>query len=1093
MSLKNKLTIAIVLTIAATSAHFALAQTTTGLSQSDLQGVDAKIAVLNAAKSASQGKDTQAVIDARKMAMQACADTGRIAYADTNNPVAKQTLSGGAIISTLWTGSDTCTFGEWKSATGGTDLMTQAPYNIRTDLVVASTNNSISGMWGSIVASNAVFSNGAQANDSALDTIISWVKVLDPLSWFLAGIFNVINSFLLFVVSLSGEIINYAASQSLGWTFPSFVDVGWRILLDFMNMFFILALIIMSLATILRRPDNYNARKLILNLILMALLINFSKVIAMVLIDASNMVMRVFSSHWIGYQQYWSTLGTASFVLSSVNPLKQFAGEITRIFTMLLITASYGAIAVLLLLRYIGLSVLVMLSPVAYALYILPATSSLAKQWWQYFTKYLIWGPAAFFFLYLGQIFVQKGSSMTGDTTFDALYIAIFFWMALFVCKKAGMLGSGAILKAADGFWMGGGKMLSKYVMRGGPVANAGSLGAYGLKKTSWGQDHVEGIDKFNNKYFGAWRRGAQRVESVPGIAKKGMHKVDERYQEGVKSNERAALRRMGLGGKGKDDWAEYEAEEVRELLEHPDKLKRNQIADMTNNVSLDALHGAMQVLADKDSPINANPALKEELRQGIFKRLGGSGPVPDDVLEPTIDGSITKTSGGKFQFQIPLANNKTATRTLNVGSHDEAFEKSLMTDDQRKEYELQQRKLQAGMLSPEEAATATVRGMALEGIGSRGDIENSVISPSGQRVIMNNKVASELGISTDADLTNHDEIMQLAQVLRKEGANDADVARVVNVASQGGSVALQKGSYATLRDLLPREALEEGRQVLNQRRAESKQHERSHGFYNYIERQNQGDYQKIVAAVAADPAFKGLEQKMRSNEGYKNVPQTRIVEEVLARTSTRDQLSQSTKTSVNTILDTHRPEFIQKTKEILDQSKLIERDHKLRERIIERVGAPAATVTLGNGSFEQVREAAHEVRGAAGELSRATTGVTNAATKISEATSELKSATAFRQMADTVNDQQLRKAAGQITTGAETGARKLEQAAQIQQQSATQGAKDLQKAADAIRRISKAPSPRAVPIPKPKAPLPRILPNNQDLNENNQINQQKP
>jgi len=77
---------------------------------------------------------------------------------------------------------------------------------------------------------------------------------------------------------------------------PSIVrvaQIGWTTTRDFANMFFILFMIIIAFATILR-TEQYGAKKLLPKVILIALLINFSFVICSVIIDFSNISAKFF-------------------------------------------------------------------------------------------------------------------------------------------------------------------------------------------------------------------------------------------------------------------------------------------------------------------------------------------------------------------------------------------------------------------------------------------------------------------------------------------------------------------------------------------------------------------------------------------------------------------------------------------------------------------------------------------------------------------------------------------------------------------------------------------------------------------------------
>lgn len=73
----------------------------------------------------------------------------------------------------------------------------------------------------------------------------------------------------------------------------AFAKAGWSVIRDFSNMFFILFLVVIAFATILR-IEQYGIKQLLPKVILIALLINFSFVIASVIVDFSNIAANFF-------------------------------------------------------------------------------------------------------------------------------------------------------------------------------------------------------------------------------------------------------------------------------------------------------------------------------------------------------------------------------------------------------------------------------------------------------------------------------------------------------------------------------------------------------------------------------------------------------------------------------------------------------------------------------------------------------------------------------------------------------------------------------------------------------------------------------
>ena len=71
------------------------------------------------------------------------------------------------------------------------------------------------------------------------------------------------------------------------------------------------------------------------------------------------------------------------------------------------------SITVVLFVRIIALWLLIILSPLAYALRVIPNTEKYASQWWSEFGKYAVVGPVMAFFLWIALALVNSGSSCT--------------------------------------------------------------------------------------------------------------------------------------------------------------------------------------------------------------------------------------------------------------------------------------------------------------------------------------------------------------------------------------------------------------------------------------------------------------------------------------------------------------------------------------------------------------------------------------------------------------------------------------------------------------------------------------------------------
>ena len=75
--------------------------------------------------------------------------------------------------------------------------------------------------------------------------------------------------------------------------FSNIINEGWRVVRDLVNVVFILGLIMIGLAMILRL-ENYGNRRMVAKLIIMAVLVNFSLVIGLAILDVANAMTNTF-------------------------------------------------------------------------------------------------------------------------------------------------------------------------------------------------------------------------------------------------------------------------------------------------------------------------------------------------------------------------------------------------------------------------------------------------------------------------------------------------------------------------------------------------------------------------------------------------------------------------------------------------------------------------------------------------------------------------------------------------------------------------------------------------------------------------------
>jgi len=241
---------------------------------------------------------------------------------------------------------------------------------------------------------------------SALIAAVFWLLAVTA-----SGLAVLSNVILTWVLSPGFTELPYTKPGSLVDGGNPIIEAGLNITQGFVNMLLVLILVYIALATILRLA-GYETKKLLVTFIIVALLVNFAPVICGLIVDASNIVMNFFVK---GIKE----AGAATLLNRLVNiknisisglsdVMFNFKLMESKIMQLLVITTVNLALFLVLLLfafifmaRYIVIWILVILSPLAFACYILPATKKYWTMWWNQFLQWSFIGAICGFFLYL--------------------------------------------------------------------------------------------------------------------------------------------------------------------------------------------------------------------------------------------------------------------------------------------------------------------------------------------------------------------------------------------------------------------------------------------------------------------------------------------------------------------------------------------------------------------------------------------------------------------------------------------------------------------------------------------------------------------
>jgi hypothetical protein len=192
------------------------------------------------------------------------------------------------------------------------------------------------------------------------------------------------------------------------------INTGWGLVRDFVNMFFILILIFVAIATILK-INKYSDKKFIVYVVLAALFVNFSKPVTLFVIDISNLAMSFFMSNIReGGASYTSALMNSvgiqkSFSSSTGNTAQVYISWIVEAIFKFIMGIMLLALGLSLIIRLVALWVLIILSPLAFFAIALPGTAigNIKTTWFNKLTYWCFFGPVMLFFFWLALVLVS--------------------------------------------------------------------------------------------------------------------------------------------------------------------------------------------------------------------------------------------------------------------------------------------------------------------------------------------------------------------------------------------------------------------------------------------------------------------------------------------------------------------------------------------------------------------------------------------------------------------------------------------------------------------------------------------------------------
>lgn len=253
---------------------------------------------------------------------------------------------------------------------------------------------------------------------------------------FIAYIFGLIGS--IFVI-IEAWFISFLLNLSSGIAQSAAVQGGFNITLSLANLGFVLGIIVIAIATILRQ-ETYGIKQLLWKLVFAAVLVNFSLVIGSTVLNFADSLSAWFlncitDKCSTGAVSITTFHNFANRLADAFDPQKLYitkevpgtaglkagsfaelggaigkgAGGVLAIFApilftlalVLIIVITLAGLAVMLLIRYVVLTLLFVLMPLAWLAWIFPGFSGQFKKWWDSFFRWAFFAPLVLLFVYI--------------------------------------------------------------------------------------------------------------------------------------------------------------------------------------------------------------------------------------------------------------------------------------------------------------------------------------------------------------------------------------------------------------------------------------------------------------------------------------------------------------------------------------------------------------------------------------------------------------------------------------------------------------------------------------------------------------------
>jgi hypothetical protein len=331
----------------------------------------------------------------------------------------------------------------------------------------------------------------------------------DVVETFTSPVLNVVVAILVMfsagLLGVAGVVLNIALDITVVHAADFIRSIGsitlaWELIRDVVNALFIFIILFLAI-TIILRAERFGGKKMLANIIIAALLINFSFFFTRVIIDASNILTYEFykpitaaaggtaapvnigtttapevnigNVNLIGFSAaFMKHLGLVTLFSAEAIDFADLSLVVRQLFVVIFLLVAafvFFSVGILLIVRFVVFVILLVSSPVMFLGLILPKGSALSQKWWGALWDQALWAPVFMLLASLSYIiisdptFVEKinnpdlGNLEAAFKGADLIVIAFnfiivigFLIAALVIAKSMSAKSAGALVKYAD-------------------------------------------------------------------------------------------------------------------------------------------------------------------------------------------------------------------------------------------------------------------------------------------------------------------------------------------------------------------------------------------------------------------------------------------------------------------------------------------------------------------------------------------------------------------------------------------------------------------------------------------------------------------